>query len=90
MNTACYVPVFGVSGCNVCDVAQEMETLLWAICRLEHRADKLVAEMAKEVGRSCGVVPVGVGGRVTTVLLPLLCWKNGFNCVSVARAAGLV
>lgn len=35
---------------------QELETLLWAICRLEHRADKLVAEMAEEVGRSCRLV----------------------------------
>lgn len=30
---------------------QELETLLWAICRLEHRADDLVAEMAAEVSR---------------------------------------
>lgn len=28
---------------------QELETLLWAVCRLEHRADDLVAEMATEV-----------------------------------------
>ena len=30
---------------------QELETLLWAVCRLEHRADDLVGEMAAEVSR---------------------------------------
>ena len=33
-----------------CFVVQGLETLLWAICRLEHRADELLADMAKEVG----------------------------------------
>ena len=39
-----------ISPTRRCFVLQDLETLLWAICRLEHRADKLVADMAKEVG----------------------------------------
>eukprot|EP00752_Nemacystus_decipiens_P015925 g14232.t1 len=36
---------------------QDLETLLWAICRLEHRADALVAEMAKEGRRRQDELP---------------------------------
>lgn len=46
---------------------QDLETLLWAICRLEHRADKLVAEMAEEVGRPRGLETIGQGGHVVAV-----------------------
>lgn len=28
---------------------QELETVLWAVCRVEHRADDLVSAMAVEV-----------------------------------------
>lgn len=37
---------------TLCCLLQELETLLWAVCRLEHRADDLVAEMAAEVSRA--------------------------------------
>lgn len=58
---------------------QDLETLLWAICRLEHRADELVAEMAKEVGRPWGLFRHGGGGDL------LLRWEISPVCCSVGR-----
>lgn len=43
----------------LCCLLQELETLLWAVCRLEHRADELVAEMAAEVSRA--LIPEDAG-----------------------------
>lgn len=63
--------------------AQDLETLLWAICRLEHRADKLVAEMAKEVGGS--VVRSRNGGGVAH---PVLVLEVCFRVVSERTTLG--